>query len=233
MTQKIRIDKFLADQNIGSRKEVSILIRKGRVKVNELVVKNIDYKVTPDDQVTLDDAPISYSKYIYIMMNKPTGVVSATSDKVDKTVIDLVPAEFFRKDLFPSGRLDKDTTGLMLITNDGDFSHKMLSPKYKVYKHYRAVLDYPINEDDVKAFKKGVNSFLPAKLWVEEADDKNIAHVLVCEGKFHQIKRMFYARQKNVVKLERLAIGSLMLDEKLKFGECKLLNKEDLDLIFL
>ncbi len=232
MQGTIRIDKFLADQNIGSRKEVGTLIRRGKVSVNGVVVRKIDVKVKTTDEIICNDIRVSYSKYTYIMMNKPAGVLSATKDRADKTVLDIIPADYFRKGLFPAGRLDKDTTGLLILTNDGDFAHKMLSPKYKVYKLYKAELDTAINDEDIKAFKEGIGGFLPAKLWRDKQDSELSARVLVCEGKFHQIKRMFYQRQKDVKKLERLKIGGLELSAELKLGECKLLTEDDIQLIF-
>ncbi len=230
MEQTIRIDKFLADQNIGSRKEVGVLIRRGKVSVNGVVIRKADAKVKLTDEIICNEQKVDYNKYTYIMMNKPAGVLSATKDRKDKTVLDIIPAEFFRKDLFPAGRLDKDTTGLLILTNDGDYAHKMLSPKNKVYKLYRAELDAPINDDDIKAFEEGIGGFLPAKLYSAGGCS---AEVLVCEGKFHQIKRMFYSRQKNVLKLERLKIGGLELSKDLGLSQCKLLSKEEADLVFL
>lgn len=233
---KLRIDKFLGDENIGTRKEISILVRKGFVAVNGVVVKNSSEKIDPEqDKIFFNGKEIQYNKNIYIMMNKPKNLLSATKDKKAKTVLDIIPQEFQRKELFPSGRLDKNTTGLLIITNDGEYAHKMLSPKSHVYKLYKALLDTEITNEDIEKFEKGIQTggmnFLPAKLWHEEENPK-IAYVLIREGKYHQVKRMFYGVGKEVLELERLQIGALSLDKNLKQGECRLLKKEEIDLVF-
>ena len=169
------------------------------------------------------------------MMNKPQGVVSATEDNRDKTVIDLVPDEFYRKGLFPAGRLDKDTEGLLLITDDGDFAHRMLSPKSGIYKRYYAEVDGEITGDTVKAFEKGIvfadgTKCLPGKL---EIKGKNSGFVEICEGKFHQVKKMFLVCGLNVTYLKRISIGNLKLDSKLPIGKCRELEKTEQAAIFV
>ena len=171
-------------------------------------------------------------------MNKPAGVVSATTDNHDKTVIDILPKEYQRKGLFPAGRLDKDTEGLLIITDDGDFAHKMLSPKKHVEKTYIAKLDKPINDETVKSFEKGIifadgTKCMPAKLESVPDSDNMTAKVTICEGKFHQVKKMFLCCGINVVHLQRISIGNLYLDSKLPIGSCKLLTILDKELIFI
>lgn len=232
-----RLDKFLANQNIGSRKEVSALVRKGRVTVGGVVAEKSDMKIDADkDEIAVDGKVIGYSEFVYIMMNKPKGVVSATDDGKCETVVDLVPPELFRRGIFPAGRLDKNTTGLLIITNDGDMAHRMLAPKSHVYKIYEAELDGPVTGADIKAFEEGIKSgeqqFLPAQLWLKDENEPHKATVRIREGKFHQVKRMFAACGKTVLELKRCRIGALGLDESLGEGECRYLTKEELELIF-
>lgn len=232
-----RLDKVLASQNAGSRKEVAALIKSGAVAVNGTVVLRPEFKTDPGlDVLTVNGKTFSYNQFIYIMMNKPKGVLSATEDSRCSTVLDLVPDEMRRRGLAPAGRLDKDTTGLLIITNDGEMAHRMLSPKSHVYKIYEAVLDGNINDADIRRFSEGVvtetAAFLPARLWLEDDSRPNIAKVRIREGKFHQVKRMFASCGKNVVELKRLQIGDLHLDEKLPEGGCRLLSAEEIGKIF-
>ncbi len=236
---KERLDKLVAAQGTASRSDVKKLIYKGQVTVNDVVVKSPNVKIdTEKDIVALNGDKIKIVKYVYLMMNKPCGVVSATEDNVDKTVIDIIPAEYKRKGLFPVGRLDKDTEGLLIITNDGDFAHKVMSPNKKVYKTYIAQLDSPVDEKDIQAFLNGIEfkdgtKCRPAVLSVVDNNDTPTAQVKVCEGMFHQVKKMFAVRSKKVVKLKRTAIGSLELDSTLNKGEVKTLNKLELNAIFI
>ena len=230
-----RLDKFLASQGFGTRKAVGRLIRSGAVAVDGVSQRDPSAKVDPEAaQVTVNGMPVRYSKYLYILMNKPAGVLSATEDRRQKTVLDLLPAELRRRGLFPAGRLDKDTTGLLLITDDGELAHKMLSPKSHVYKQYRAQLDAPVEEADIQAFAAGVawegEQYAPARLWVEQ--DPRAAFVEIREGRFHQVKRMFQARGKTVLQLKRLKIGGLWLDSTLQEGECRLLTPQEIQAIF-
>ncbi len=236
--EKMRLDKYLTSQNICSRKEAGILARKGEITVNGAVVKNADIKIDADTAlVTVKGKKVEYKKYIYVMLNKPEGVVSAREDGACPTVVDILPQEYKRMDIAPAGRLDKNTTGLLIITDDGDFTHRMLSPKSGVYKVYEAELDGDITESDVHTFKSGIKTqtaeFLPADLWLPDESNKKVARVKICEGKFHQVKRMFAFCGKEVLKLRRLSIGSLLIDEKLKEGECRLLSNEEVELVFL
>ena len=230
-----RLDKFLAAQGKGTRKEVGRLIRSGAVAVDGVPVRDPASKVDPSRQtVAVGGNPILWQEHLYIMMNKPAGVLSATEDRRQKTVLDLLPEDLRRRGLFPAGRLDKDTTGLLLITDDGELAHKMLSPKNHVYKQYRAQLDAPVEEADIQAFAAGVawegEQYAPARLWVEQ--DPRAAFVEIREGRFHQVKRMFQARGKTVLQLKRLKIGGLWLDSTLQEGECRLLTPQEIQAIF-
>lgn len=233
-----RIDKILASQNVGSRKEVQALIRKGVIKVNGEVIRKKDVKINPEkDEIKIMDEVLKFSKYMYIMMNKPAGVISASRDPKLKTVIDLVPNNFKRKDLFPAGRLDRDTEGLLIITNDGDLAHRILLPKKKIYKTYMAIIDSEVTDKTVKAFKEGIKFedgtvCLPADLKILKSEVNSLVEVKICEGKFHQIKKMFISVGMKVIYLKRVKIGNLMLDNNLNYGECKQLNKEDIEKIF-
>lgn len=234
-----RLDKFLTERGFGSRKEVQRLIRSGAVTVNGEACKKPDRKVDADsDSLCVNGKPVDAEKYIYIMMNKPAGVVSATEDKRDKTVLDILPPEFRRPGLFPAGRLDKDTEGLLIITNDGDFAHRMLSPRKKVYKQYEARLDGSVTPGMIERFARGVEwadgtICLPAELKIPDPQRQNEAVVSICEGKFHQVKKMFAACGLRVVHLKRISVGNLYLDSKLTIGSCKLLTKLDIEAIFI
>lgn len=226
-----RIDKILSSQNIGSRSEVKIMIRKGRISADGITVKVPEQKFDPEKTVfAVDNQIITFKKNIYIMMNKPAGVLSASNDKYAKTVIDLLPEQFKRNGLFPAGRLDKDTEGLIIITDDGELAHKMLAPKSHVFKLYEVVSDKEITEEDVQTFKNGItygnNVFLPANM---KLTGKNTALVEICEGKFHQVKKMFNAIGANVVHLKRLRIGGVFLDNSLKSGESRELTDKELN----
>ena len=203
---KERLDKILASQNIGSRKEVGTLVRKGAVTVNGEIQKKPDAKVDGEiDEICVNGVPLLFQRNLYIMMNKPAGVLSAVRDSHMDTVLDLLPPKYQRRGLFPAGRLDRDTEGLMIITNDGDFAHKMLSPKSEIFKVYHAKLDAPITNEDIKQFAQGLIigalQCLPAALEVLEKGNEPWAQVTICEGKFPQVKRMFAACGKKVVYL--------------------------------
>ncbi len=221
-----RIDKILSSQNIATRSEAKELIRKKKICVNGKIVLKPDEKCNPETaEISVDGKLISFKKYVYIMMNKPSGVLSASNDKYAKTVIDLLPKELQRKGLFPAGRLDKDTEGFILITDDGELAHKMLSPKSHVYKLYKAVVDKILTDEDVTAFKNGINEFLPAEMKII---DEHTALVEICEGKFHQVKKMFQAVGANVTYLKRLRIGGVWLDETLEKGTFRELSPQEL-----
>lgn len=230
----IRLDKFLADMNVGTRSEVKKHIRQGQVKVDGVVVKNPEIKIDVHTQhVCYAGRDVVYRAFEYYMLNKPAGVISATTDSKEKTVVDLIETKM-RKDLFPVGRLDKDTEGLLLITNDGELAHRLLSPKKHVDKVYYAKIDGSVNEEDQKLFAEGVligegEVTKPARLEILSSDVVSEIQLTIQEGKFHQVKRMFEAVGKKVIYLKRLSMGTLKLDEGLALGEYRMLTQEELD----
>jgi len=232
-----RLDKILATQNLGSRKDAGTMIRRGAVAVNGNVVKKADFKVdTQLDAVTVNGESLMIKEFIYLMMNKPAGVLSAARDTRAQTVVDLLQPSLKRRGLFPAGRLDKDTEGLLIITDDGVFSHRMLAPKSHVFKRYEAVLAAPVTAGDIKKFEKGVvlndMTCLPAELKVLTEGENPLVLVKIREGKFHQVKRMFLALNNEVLKLKRVQIGELRLDETLAPGEARELTEAEIDAIF-
>ena len=230
-----RLDKVLSNLGYGSRKEIKDLVKNGSVEVNGEVPKKSDFKVNPEeDVIKVDGEEINYRKYIYLLMNKPDGVVSATVDNHDETVIDILEPEYQAFEPFPVGRLDKDTVGLLLITNDGKLNHRLISPKNHIDKVYYAEIDKPVDEKDVEAFKKGIviddgYKCMPAKLNIlESTEHGSEIEVTIQEGKFHQVKRMFEARGKKVVYLKRIKFGTLVYDESIPEGEYRELSNEEL-----
>ncbi len=230
----MRLDKLLAELNYGTRTEVKKDLKAGIVRVNDVVITKGDFQVNPDaDVITYQGTPVVYCAYEYFMLNKPQGYVSATKDNVYPTVMELVP-DAIRSDLAPVGRLDVDTEGLLLITNDGQLSHKLLSPKLHVDKTYYAEIDGIVTTEDITAFLNGLDIgedklTLPAKLEILETDTSTSKiHVTLHEGKFHQVKRMFQAVGKSVTYLKRISMGSLTLDKHLALGEARPLTKEEL-----
>lgn len=229
----MRLDKYLADMGVGTRTEVKKLIRQGQIAVDGTVVKLPEMKIDIDrSKVTCKGQPVAYESFEYYMLNKPSGVVSATTDSKDKTVLDLIDNKK-RKDLFPVGRLDKDTEGLLLITNDGEMAHRLLSPKKHVDKVYYAKIEGVVTEEDQKAFAEGVSlgsgeKAKPADLEILVSDEISEIRLTIQEGKFHQVKRMFESVNKKVIYLKRLSMGSLILDETLKLGEYRKLTEEEI-----
>ena len=230
---KLRLDKYLADMGLGTRSQVKKAISGKAVQVNGEIIKSADLKIdTEKDEVLFHGKPVRYADYEYYMLNKPAGTVSATEDSKETTVIDLI-TDKQRKDLFPVGRLDKDTEGLLLITNNGDLAHRLLSPKKHVDKTYYARIQGRVTQDDANAFEHGVDIgeeklTLPAKLCILKSDEISEIELTICEGKFHQVKRMFQAVGKEVVYLKRLRMGTLLLDESLKPGEYRKLTEQEL-----
>ena len=232
----MRLDKYLAEMGAGTRSEVKKQIRKGSVTVNDEVIRSTDFKVDEKtDAVCCNGQPVSYVSMEYYMLNKPAGVVSATEDKRDRTVLDLIKDKK-RKDLFPVGRLDKDTEGLLLITNDGQLAHDLLSPKKHVDKTYYAKIAGKVTEEDVKLFADRVNIgseeneewTLPAHLEILKSAEESEVRLTIREGKFHQVKRMFQAVGKEVTYLKRESMGNLRLDETLELGEYRSLTEEEI-----
>ena len=240
MGKAIRLDKYLADMKVGSRAEVKQLIRKGRITVDDQPATKPEQKIEPGvSRVFLDREEIGYVEKEYWMLNKPMGVVSATEDKQFATVVSLIK-DAKRKDLFPVGRLDKDTEGLLLLTNDGSLAHHLLSPKKHVDKTYFARIEGIVTNEDVKAFEEGLDigeekNTMPAGLEILESEDllegQSKILVTIQEGKFHQVKRMFEALGKKVLFLRRISMGPLVLDERLKPGEARKLTKEEIQLL--
>lgn len=234
----MRLDKFLSHTGFGSRKEVKELLKKKRVSVNDVLAKDGKVNVNQGkDRVKVDGTDVFYQEFVYYMMNKPQGVLSATEDNHQRTVIDLIAPEDNIWSVFPVGRLDKDTTGLLVLTNDGELAHQLLSPKKKVTKLYEAKVAGLMTEADIETFSEGITlksgeTCLPATLKIISRDDvkeQSIIHLEIMEGKFHQVKRMVEAVGKKVVELERLKMGSLGLDQDLKRGKYRPLTKLELD----
>lgn len=234
MSMTMRLDKYLANQEVGSRSQVKTAIRKGLVKIGEEVAKQPEEKVVPGvDRIYYDGREVLYQQYEYLMLNKPSGYVSATTDKKDKTVIELLQGQG-KKEIFPVGRLDKDTEGLLLLTNDGALAHQLLSPKKHVEKKYYALVEGKVTKEDQKQFLEGVDigekkKTLPASLHILESGEQSKITLSICEGKFHQVKRMFQAVDKEVIYLKRLSMGSLTLDETLALGEYRSLTNEEIE----
>lgn len=232
----MRLDKYLADMGEGTRQEVKKYIRRGSVTVNGEQVRSPERKVDERDQVCLDGRKVSYAAEEYFMLNKPAGVVSATEDKRDRTVLDLIQYKK-RKDLFPVGRLDKDTEGLLLITNDGALSHRLLSPRHHVDKTYYVEVQGHVTEENRAAFQRGVNIgteeeplvTMPARLEILEAGQSlSRVRLTIREGKFHQVKRMFLSQGMEVTYLKRESMGSLRLDDSLAPGEYRPLTEHEI-----
>ena len=234
----IRLDKFLSNSGVCSRRAAVNLIRQGRVSVDGKSISLSDFKLDEKTAVVcIDGKKLEYEKYHYYMMNKPAGVISATDDSSQKTVIDLLSEDEQRLGLFPVGRLDKDTTGLLILTNDGGFAHSIISPNKKIPKKYRAVVNGAINDTDIDAFSNGITladgtKCLPAVLEYDKTND-SVCYITLCEGKYHQVKRMLASRGKPVTELSRLAIGKLTMDTDLKSGEYRTLTSIEINTIVL
>lgn len=231
MAEQMRLDKFLAQAGCGTRSQVKNFLKAGRVTVNGAAAKKPEIKISEtEDLVCLDGKEIHLSRFGYFMMNKPAGVLSATEDSRQKTVLDLLPENPYR-DLFPVGRLDKDTTGLLLICNDGKLAHELLSPKKHVDKVYLVRTDRPVEETAVRRFAEGIRisedfQALPARLEILEPCQ---SRVTIQEGKFHQVKRMFSALGLQVTELKRISMGPLCLDGSLALGESRELTEKEVE----
>ena len=231
----MRLDKYLCETGFGTRSQVKDLLKKGQVMVNGEVVKKPELKINETtDQILCQGKKASYQKNIYLMLHKPAGVVSATEDNREKTVLDLVRPEDRKNSLFPVGRLDKDTEGLLLLTDDGELAHRLLSPKKHVDKTYFAKIDGQVTEEHVKQFREGLDigdekKTLPAVLTILLSGPVSEIEVTIHEGRFHQIKRMFEAVGCKVTYLKRLSRGSLVLDETLPPEEYRPLTEAELE----
>lgn len=235
--ERLRLDKMLAHLGLGTRKEIKKLIKEKRITVNGELVNDPGQHVWPEqDSVAVDGEILQYREYIYLMLNKPQGVLSATEDHSQEVVVDLLPPEYQAFEPFPVGRLDKDTEGLLLLTNDGQLAHRLLSPKKHVPKTYYAVVQGTVTESDVQAFSLGVvledgYKTLPGQLKILNSALESEIELTIFEGKFHQVKRMFEAVGKKVTFLKRIAMGPLVLDEALALGEFRELAEEEVELL--
>lgn len=229
----MRIDKFLSHAGFGTRKEVKKLIRSGLVSVNGVVIKNDDAKIDENnDEIMIGDEVVNYQKDVYLMMNKPAGYISSTEDDYEPTVMDLF-TKYEGKDIFPVGRLDKDTEGFLLLSNDGDLAHRLLSPKHHVEKEYYVELDHDFDESYIQSIEEGIHLndeevCAPAKVCNIQG---NCLHLILTEGKFHQVKRMMIACDNEVTYLKRLRMGNLWLDDSLESGEYRPLTEGELLLL--
>ena len=229
-----RLDKILSTQLNISRTDAKQMIKKGRVSVNGIPAKSGDVKVADADIVAVDGNKISYSRFVYIMMNKPKGVISASDGKGEKTVVDLVPSDMQRRGLFPAGRLDKDTTGFVLLTDDGEFAHSILAPSRHIDKTYVVTLDKPVTPEAVADFRSGMDLNGERLLQADAeiiSEDATVCRVVLRQGLYHQIKRMFKKHGLTVLELKRVKMGNLPLDDSLLPGECRYLSQKELDLI--
>lgn len=228
-----RIDRIISEQTNYSRKEIKNLVSKKLVLVNDKIIDKSDLKYDEDNIVIkINNEVIGVKKNIYLILNKPKGYVSTTEGVNEKSVLELVPEEYRKRNLFPAGRLDKDTTGLMIITDDGVFAHDILSPKKHVSKTYEVIIDIPLTTDMVEGFKNGVRlNDGDCKSAILKIKDKYVAEVILTEGRYHQIKRMFGCYKAKVVELNRIGIGRLLLPDDLKLGMIRELSKEELDSI--
>lgn len=230
----MRLDKLLSNMGVGSRKEVKALLKKKQVTVNGVVSKDSGEKIDPNkDEIAVNGEIIRYEQYIYLMMNKAPGYISATTDKREKTVIDLLGEDVQHFKPFPVGRLDKDTVGLLLLTNDGELAHELVSPKKDIGKTYFARINGKVTVDDITVFREGVvledgYEAKPGELTILQSDAISEIELTITEGKFHQVKRMFEAVGKRVIYLKRLRMGELQLDPDLKLGAYRPLTESEL-----
>lgn len=233
----LRLDKIISDSGIATRSEARKLITSGKVIVDGNIVTRSDLKFdTETSVISVDGDILNSTKYRYIMLNKPDGVLSATEDREQKTVLDILPPELYRMKLFPVGRLDKDTTGLLILTNDGDFCHAVTSPKRRIKKRYEFTSESVLTAEDAEEFLMGITlrdgtKCLPAELEIDLADPCH-GYISVFEGKYHQVKRMLASRGKPVISLKRVAIGNLVLDKALGFGEYREISENEIKQIF-
>lgn len=228
----MRLDKFVSDAVGITRKDSKNLIKKGLVSVGGVIIKDASAHINEEDELIIEGKRVYYKKFIYLMMNKPQGYISATDDKKQKTVLELLPENFMRYDLFPAGRLDIDTEGFLLLTNDGQTAHNLLSPSKKVPKEYFARLEKPLSEKDKDTIEKGVDigGYItkPSSITMENETE---CVIKICEGKFHQVKKMFEAVGNKVVYLKRISFASLPLDPALKTGAFRFLTEDEIDII--
>ena len=232
----MRLDKFLKETGICSRSDAKKILKQGIVSVNDKIIKDDGYKIDENnDVIKYNNEVISYQEFVYLMMNKPAGVLSATEDKFDTTIIDLVK-EYKHKNLFPFGRLDKDSVGLVILSDDGKLAHELLSPKKHVSKKYYLKVKGKLDENDIENFSKGIiledgYKCKNALLEILKSDDISECYVTISEGKFHQLKRMFKIIGKEVIYLKRITFGNIVLDSSLSEGEYRILTKEEIQML--
>ena len=237
MGKKMRVDKLLSNVGVASRAELKKYCKQGLISVNGKIINNPGIQVdSENDEVMFNGEKIVYREFVYIMLNKPGGYISATFDKHDPIVLDLIDPSYLVFEPFPVGRLDKDTEGLLVLTNDGQLSHRVLSPKKHVPKTYYAKIQGKVTKEDILAFEKGVilddgYETMPSQLKILKSDDMSEIELTIHEGKFHQVKRMFESVGKKVVYLKRISMGKLKLDESLELGEYRELTEEEVKLI--
>ena len=237
MAKKMRIDKLLSNIGCGSRAEIKKYCRYGIISVNGEIINNPGIQVdSENDVIVFDGEEVKYREFIYIMLNKPDGYISATFDKHDPIVLDLIDPSYYAFEPFPVGRLDKDTEGLLILTNDGKLSHRVLSPKKHVPKTYYAKIDGVVTQEDIIAFENGVTlddgyETMPAQLKILKSDEQSEIELTIHEGKFHQVKRMFESVDKKVVYLKRISMGKLKLDDSLNLGEYRELTEDEIKLL--
>ncbi len=228
-----RLDKLLSSRTAFSRKEIKEAVKTGKISVNEKCIKDASVKVSENDRIYLNGEELFLPKHIYLMMNKPAGLVSATRDSKEKTVMDLIPKEYLRPGLFPAGRLDKDTEGFLLITDDGEFAHRILSPQKHISKSYELIAEHPILDDDILKLENEMEledgtKLQKAKVNLLDDNDRTHIEIIICEGKYHQIKRMLAAINNSLISLKRTKMGNLPLDSDLKSGRCRILTPEEI-----
>ena len=237
MAKKLRIDKILSNIGYGSRAEIKKYCKQGMISVNGKNINNPGIQVDPEnDKILFNGEEVNYREFVYIMLNKPDGYISATFDKHDPIVLDLIDSSYYVFEPFPVGRLDKDTEGLLVLTNDGQLAHRVLSPKKHVPKTYYAKIEGIVTIEDVVAFSKGVTlddgyETMPSQLKILKSDEISEIELTIHEGKFHQVKRMFESVGKKVVYLKRLSMGKLELDKNLELGEYRELTEDEIKLL--
>ncbi len=233
-----RLDKILSSQGTATRREAQRLVRAGQVTVDGAVCRDPSFKAEPEQcEITVQGRPLRYRRHLYVMMNKPAGLLCVSRDPKAETVIDLLPPDLRRQGLFPAGRLDKDTVGLVIITDDGDFAHRMLAPKKEIVKRYHALIDGPVGEREIQAFAAGTSLedgtlCRPASLRILEEAEHPLVEVAVTEGRYHQVKRMFVSVGRRVLRLKRISIGKLVLDPCLEEGECREMGPGECSAVF-
>lgn len=234
MGDKMRLDKILVSTGEYTRTTAKAAIRAGRVFIDGTVAKSADHKIDVEAScIVVDGEEILFRNFYYIMLNKPAGYLSATEDRRDATVLDLLPPKYKKIGLFPAGRLDKDAEGFLLLTNDGVLAHELMSPRHHVEKVYEVTVDGELDDEDIERFENGViidgdYTCMPAKLEILQSGETSLAHVTVMEGRFHQVKKMFLARNKCVIYLKRIFIGGIKLDFSLQIGDFRELTDDEI-----